>query len=279
MIIKTDNGSQPSQIDLIAIKNEHEISIEITQYVDPNYRIVKDEKRGKYLAKKTEREWYLSVNNNIAQEIDREVINNIDNVLCRLEMNYPYEEAIELQLASVENKIIQKEITKLQEVGVCRIFSKANSNGNRLININLFGSASFSIASKKEKEKILDSLLQIAYTECSKADIQKKFKYSSTEKHLFIPLAFSLDKGQYAHWFFEHWEFLKDDATTLNEENLPDDYKIISEVTDTIWISTIYCCTSSNEVGFNLIRITKQNKKFIFDYVYHQEPYSNIIKQ
>ena len=144
------------------------------------------------------------------------------------------------------------------------------------------GAASFSIESSDTKRKVLKEIFEIAVIVSLEPDIQKKFeKCTVKEKHLFIPVTFSFDKGQYIDWYLERFNLFMNDSTSLSIENLAEDAreeaKKVFKIVDVGWISLLYHWTPSGIMGLSLIKIIKQGDNFIFHPGFHKETYPNIV--
>jgi hypothetical protein len=274
-LIKIDDGSSSSQIDLIAQSklNNHTIAIEVTQYADNNYSLIKSKERGEYPSEYTTRKWTVHVNNDIAPQIGRKQILRIDKILHNIEINFKPDEDIAILCSELDpySKIdisaLEKEFEVRYIFGEANLEHRENSKGKGSITIVLGGTFS-----PEGEEKTLEKILEIAYAECQKEDNKKKLSHNSAgERHLFVVMAFSFGKGLALEWLIEQFK----NSTAINERNVPEEYVIISEIADVVWIGGLYDWTESGTRAFNLIKITKKKDEFIFDFIAYKEPYLN----
>jgi hypothetical protein len=273
-IIRVDDGSASSQIDLKAISRvkKHSIAIEVTQHTNNNLNRKKDPERIDD-CRKLNRDWTLHVNNNVSEQIDIEYTKKVCSLLIQIEQKYAIDDTISIDANIPETNNLLEPFIKLNELNIFSIYSKkSNSTGSiqYCIHEHYFPNDIKNEAPKK--------ILEIAYNECVKDDNQDKLKKSGmNEKHLFITILSDHEKEKYFEALVNQPASFDQTVSIPEEIDGLKEYSAIFDTADVVWIEYA-TFDATGKVVSSLIKITKKDDKFVFSLTYNKEPYIQEIK-
>ncbi|WP_154696064.1 hypothetical protein [Legionella pneumophila] len=238
-IIMMDNGSKNSQYDFHAVSNGHSIALEVSQAINRKgleLGLHLQKAKNKFRYNKLKFEWIININKN-AKKIEQI---KIEPLLKEIEFFCFKNGLAEFKLSDIHNRYpeLSKTLSMLRALGVINILGKYTLRGGD-VKIYQFISSSYNPM----------YLINIMAEICNKDDNKEKLSASNAdERHFFIPI--SADNEA---------------AFTIQSciDQLP--FKIpISEISpsipdfiDCVWLSTLINFTPNKEMGYILIKVTK----------------------